>query len=153
MDSVENKLDKLGLSLPDSPSPVANYVPVVNTAVGFVYTSGQIPKRSDGSLITGKLGENLTVDDGYEAAKLTTLSLLSSLKQEIGNLERIKRIVKLLCMVNCTPDFDQQPHVANGSSDLLVELFGEKGRHARSAVGVVSLPMNVCVEIELIIEV
>ena len=101
----------------------------------------------------GKLGAEITVEQGYEAAKITALNMLGSLKDLVGELDRVNRIVKLLCMVNCTPDFGKQPLVANGASDLLVEIFGEKGRHARSAVGMASLPNNVCVEIESIVEI
>lgn len=153
MGSVEDKLKEMGLSLPSSPAPLANYVPVVRTEAGLVYTSGQGPRRPDSSFITGKLGADISVEEGYEAARLTALGLLSTLKGEIGDLDRVARVVKLLCMVNCTLEFDQHPLVANGASDLLVELFGDRGRHARSAIGVGSLPGNICVEIEMIAEV
>ncbi len=103
--------------------------------------------------MAGKLGADLTVEQGEEAARITMLNLLGSLKARIGELDRVTRVVKLLCMVNCTPEFGQQPAVANGASDLLVEVFGDKGRHARSAVGMATLPNNVSVEIEMIVEV
>ena len=95
----------------------------------------------------------MSIEEGYEAAKYTALNLLGSLKEQIGDLDRVSRVVKLLCMVNCAPDFGQQPAVANGASDFLVEVFGDKGRHARSAVGMAALPNNVCIEIEMIVEV
>jgi enamine deaminase RidA (YjgF/YER057c/UK114 family) len=104
-------------------------------------------------MAVGKLGGDLSIDEGREAAGVAALNLLGSLKAEIGELDRVTRIVKLLCMVNCTPDFVQQPAVANGASDLLVEIFGDVGRHARSAVGMAALPGNVCIEIEMIVEV
>ena len=115
---------------------------MVRTEAGLVYTAGQVPRRPDGSFIAGKLGADISVEEGYEAARLTTLGLLSTLKGEIGDLDRVARVVKLLSMVNCTLEFDQHPAVANGASDLLVELFGDRGRHARSAIGVGSLPGN-----------
>jgi len=119
----------------------------------LVYTSGRTPRRRDGSFITGKLGDGLSVKEGYEAAQLTVLNLLASLKAEIGDLDRVSQVVKILAMVNSTQDFIEQPAVANGASDLLVEIFGERGRHARSAIGVEALPFNVAIEIEVIVEV
>jgi enamine deaminase RidA (YjgF/YER057c/UK114 family) len=112
-----------------------------------------VARRADGSRVEGKLGGDLSIEEGYEAAKLTALNLLGSLRDQIGDLDRVNRVVKLLCMVNCTPEFGQQPAVANGASDLLVEVFGDKGRHARSAVGMAALPNNVSIEIEMIVEV
>lgn len=131
---------------------MANFVLAARTG-NLVFVSGHGPRRSDGSHVTGKLGRDLSVEDGYEAAKLTALGCLASLQAEIGGLDRVRRIVKLLVMVNCTEDFDRQPQVANGASDLLVELFGESGRHARSAVGMQMLPANIAVEIEMVVEV
>jgi enamine deaminase RidA (YjgF/YER057c/UK114 family) len=119
----------------------------------LVYTSGRTPRRRDGSFITGKLGDGLSVKEGYEAAQLTVLNLLASLKAEIGDLDRVSQVVKILAMVNSTQDFIEQPAVANGASDLLVEIFGERGRHARSAIGMEALPFNVAIEIEMIVEV
>ncbi len=132
-------------------TPVANYVPAVRTG-NLVFLSGHGPFQ-DGQLIRGKLGADLDVDAGYQAARAVMVQLLASLRAEIGSLDRVSRVVKLLCMVNCTPDFDQHPGVANGASDLLVELFGETGRHARSAVGMQSLPLGMSVEIEMIVEI
>ena len=153
MGVVENRLKDLGYELPDPVVPVANYVSAVEVSnAGLVYTSGHVARKSDGTFSVGKLGADIGVDEGYEAAKSCTLDLIGTLKSTIGELDRISRIVKLLCMVNSTPDFGKHPLVANGASDLLVEVFGEKGRHARSAIGVVDLPGGVCIEIELIAE-
>ena len=154
MSIVEDKILQLGYTLPGKVAPGGNYVPTVTvSSAGLVYTSGHVSQDSDGNLITGKLGAEVSIEEGYEAAKITAINLLGSLKSEIGNLDRIERIVKVLCMVNCIPEFAKQPAVANGASDFFVEVFGDKGRHARSAVGVVALPGNVCVEIEMIVEI
>ena len=154
MGAIEEKISSLGYTLPSEAPPVANYVPAVSVdGAGLVYTSGHVPRRDDGSFITGKLGADMSVEDGYEAAKRTALSLLGTLKATIGELDRVERIVKLLTMVNCTPDFTDHPSVANGASDLLVEVFGDKGRHARSAVGMAALPMGACVEVEMVAQV
>ena len=150
--NAENKLKELGLELPPAAKPVANYVSAVRTG-NLVYLSGHGPLRNDGTMITGKVGADLTPEEGYEAARRVALGLLGSLKAEIGNLDKVRRVVKLLGMVNCTPDFIDQPKVINGASDLLVKVFGDKGKHARSAVGMNSLPMNISVEIEMIVEV
>jgi enamine deaminase RidA (YjgF/YER057c/UK114 family) len=149
---IETKLTQMGLKLPAPGKPVANYVPSVR-AGNLVFLSGHGPVLDDGSLITGKVGADLTLDEGYNAARQVALILLASLKSEIGDLGKVRRVVKLLGMVNCTPDFVDQPKVINGASDLLVEIFGDKGRHARSAVGMNALPMNIAVEIEMIVEI
>jgi enamine deaminase RidA (YjgF/YER057c/UK114 family) len=147
---IDKKLAELGLELPNSPAPMASYVPAVTTG-NLVFLSGVVSKGPEG-LITGKLGRDLTVDEGYEGAKTCALNLLANLKNEIGDLDKVKRIVKLLGMVNSVPEFTQPPAVINGCSDLLVELFGKDGEHARSAVGVATLPAGVAVEIEMIVE-
>lgn len=153
MPAVEDKLRQMGLTLPESPAPVANYVPAVRTG-DLLYLSGLGPApRPDGTSFKGKLGRDLSVEEGYEAARLVGLNILARIKGELGDLDRVKRIVKVLCMVNAAPDFTQPPAVANGCSDLLVELYGDRGRHARSAVGMNSLPNNIPVEIEVILEV
>jgi enamine deaminase RidA (YjgF/YER057c/UK114 family) len=149
---VEAKLKEMGYRLPKTVKPVANYVPAVRTG-NLVFLSGHGPVRDDGTMITGKVGGDLTLEDGYQAAQTVALTLLASLKQEIGDLGKVRRIVKLLGMVNCTPDFGDQPKVINGASDFLVELFGDRGKHARSAVGMNALPANIAVEIEMIVEV
>ena len=149
---VEAKLKELGIELPPAVTPVANYVPTVRTG-NLVFLSGHGPFKDDGTLVTGKVGADLTDEEGYEAARLVAIGLLGSLKAEIGELDRVKRIVKLLGLVNCTAEFANQPKVINGASDFLVEVFGEKGKHARSAVGTNALPMNIAVEIEMIVEI
>jgi enamine deaminase RidA (YjgF/YER057c/UK114 family) len=149
--SVEKKLKELGLELPSAATPVANYVPAVRSG-NLVFLSGHGPVGKD-RLITGKLGNELTVEEGYEAARLVALGLLGSLKALIGDLDKVRRIVKLLGMVNCAPTFMDHPRVVDGASDLLVEVFGDRGRHARSAVGMSALPFDIAVEIEMIAEV
>ena len=149
---IETKLTQMGLKLPAPGKPMANYVPSVR-AGNLVFLSGHGPLLENGNLITGKVGADLNLDEGYNAARQVALILLASLKSEIGDLDKVRRVVKLLGMVNCTPDFVDQPKVINGASDLLVEIFGDKGRHARSAVGMNALPMNIAVEIEMIVEV
>jgi len=149
--TIASRLAELGLELPAAPTPLANYLPAVRTG-NLIFVSGHGPRRADGTFITGKLGRDLRLEEGYEAARLTMLNCLAALNAESGGLEGIQRFVKVLGMVNCTEDFAQQPQVINGGSDLLVELFGERGRHARSAVGMQMLPNNIAVEIELIAE-
>lgn len=146
------RLYDLGIELPTPSPPVANYVRTVRTG-NLVFTSGHGPVNADGNLVKGKLGKDLTVEQGYEAARLTAIALLASLQQEIGDLSRVRRVVKVLGMVNSDPAFTDQSKVINGFSDLLVEVFGERGRHARAAVGMASLPMGMAVEIEMIVEV
>jgi len=150
--SIEAKLTELGLSLPSAPAPAANYVPFVQVG-NLVHVSGQISNGPDG-LITGKLGVDLTVEQGAAAARTCALSLLAQAKAATGgDLSKIKRLVKMVGFVNSGPDFIEQPKVINGASDLMVELMGDAGRHARSAVSAASLPMGVSVEIEAIFEV
>jgi enamine deaminase RidA (YjgF/YER057c/UK114 family) len=151
MTQVEEKLKALNLTLPSPPAPVANYVRAV-TVGNLVFLSGHGPTRDGAFVFQGKVGAERTVEEGYQAAQLVMLNCLSSLKQEIGDLDRVERIVKLLGLVNCTEEFGQQPEVINGASDLLVELYGERGRHARSAVGMQSLPRGITVEIEMIVQ-
>ena len=150
--SIEARLKELGVTLPQMSTPAANYVPAATTG-NLVYISGHGPRRPDGTQITGKLGRDLTVEQGYEAARVTMVNCLGSLQAEIGDLERVVRIVKVLGMVNCTEDFERHPQVINGGSDLLTEIFGERGKHARSAVGMQMLPFNIAVEIEMIVEI
>jgi enamine deaminase RidA (YjgF/YER057c/UK114 family) len=150
--SAEARLQELGLELPEPPDPVASYVTFVRTG-NLVYTSGHGPVLSDGGFVTGKVGIDLDVDAGREAARLTGVGLLATLRHNLGSLDRVARIVKILGMVNCPAEFTDHPTVINGCSDLFADIFGEAGRHARSAVGVGSLPMNIAVEIEAIVEV
>ena len=149
---IEEKLAQMGLSLPTPAAPAGNYIGAVRVG-NLLFVSGHGPRRQGESYITGKVGRDLTTEQAYEAAKIVMLNCLASVKREIGDLDRVKRIVKLLGMVNCTEDFTEQPKVINGASDLLVALYGEAGRHARSAVGMQQLPMSIPVEIEMVIEV
>jgi enamine deaminase RidA (YjgF/YER057c/UK114 family) len=150
--SAEDKVKELGLDLGAAGPAAGNYVPAVRTG-NLVFISGQLPTRLDGSRATGKLGDTTSVDDGYAAARLCAVSLLARLRDEAGSLDKVKRIVKVTGYVNAIPEFVQQPQVVNGASDLLAEVFGDDGKHARAAVGVSSLPAGVPVEVELIAEV
>ena len=149
---AEAKLKELGITLPQPPKPVANYVNAVRTG-NLIFLAGKGPKRADGSEITGKLGREISIQEGYEAARLTAINQLSVLKAELGDLNKVKRIVKVLGMVNSEPSFVEQPKVINGFSDMMVAVFGDRGRHARAAVGMASLPRGQAVEIEMIVEV
>ncbi len=149
---AEARLKELKIELPTIGKPIANYVHIVRTG-NLLFLAGKGPSNAEGVYITGKVGKELTLEQGKEAARLTAINQLAVLKAELGNLNRVKRIVKVLGMVNCEGDFKDHPKVINGFSDLMVEVFGEKGKHARSAVGMCSLPMNMAVEIELIVEV
>ncbi len=148
----EEKIKELGITLFTPTKPIANYVKAVQTG-NLVFTAGHGPGKADGTNIKGRLGDDLTIKEGYEAARIACISLLSSLKAEIGDLNKVKRIVKVTGMVNSTADFYDQPKVINGCSDLLVKIFGDQGKHARAAVGMVSLPSNIAVEIEMIVEI
>ena len=150
--SPEVRLAELGIDLPEPSQPVANYVNAVVTG-NLVFLAGRGPRRADGTYITGRVGADLTEEEGYEAARLTGINQLAALRAAIGSLDRVRRIVKVNGMVNCTSDFGNQPEVVNGFSDLMVEVFGERGKHARAAVGMASLPRNIAVEIEMIVEV
>lgn len=149
---VEQRLKELGIELPASTAPMANYVNAVQTGK-LIFLAGKGPRKADGSYITGKVGIDLSIEEGYQAARLVGLHQLAALKEAVGNLDRVKRVVKVLGMVQAGPDFTDHPKVINGFSDLMVEVFGEKGKHARSAVGMVSLPSGIAVEIELIVEI
>ncbi|MCL0105312.1 RidA family protein [Dehalococcoidia bacterium] len=153
MGQAENNLSNLGITLPESPAALANYVPVVRTG-NLIYLSGVGPaKKSDGSEFKGKLGSDLNVEEGYDAARHTAINIIARLKGYLGELDRVDQIVKVLSMVNSEPDFVDPPAVTNGCSDLLVEVFGEKGKHARSAVGVATLPGGMPIEIEIIVQI
>lgn len=149
---VEAKLAAMGIELPTPPPPVANYVRAVRTG-DLVFLAGHGPLKPGGGYVIGRLGEDLGVEEGYRAARLTAIALLASLKAEIGDLDRVRRIVRVFGMVSSTPGFTRQPEVINGCSDLLVELYGDRGRHARAAVGMASLPIGIAVEIEMVVEV
>ncbi len=148
----EENLKAKGIELPVLPKPVANYVNAVRTG-NLIYLSGKGPLRKDGTYITGKSGKDISIEQCYDAARLTAIIQIAVLKDMIGDLSKVKKIVKVLGMVNSSPDFYDQPKVINGFSDLIVDIFGEKGKHARSAIGVASLPMNIAVEVEMIVEV
>jgi enamine deaminase RidA (YjgF/YER057c/UK114 family) len=148
---VDERLRDLGIELPTPRAPGGNYVPAV-TAGDLVYLSGAGPARPDGSMVTGKVGDGgLTVDQARDAARLTGLQLLAVLQAELGDLGRVRQIVKLFGMVNCRPGFNQTPAVINGCSDLLVDVLGDRGRGARSAVGMAELPFDISVEIEAVV--
>lgn len=151
MDDVERNLLNLGITLNSVSSPPANFVHAV-TVGNLVFTSGADCKKDGKFLYQGKLGRELSTEEGYEAAKYTMINLLSILKEHLGNLNKVKRIVKLTVFVNCIVGYHEQPLVADGASDLLEEIFGEQGKHARTAVGVMELPFNIPVEIEMIVE-
>ena len=150
--SIDNRLAELGITLPQAASPVASYVPGVEHD-GLLHISGQISFAEDGSLIKGRLGEDMHVDDGIAAARRCGVMLLAQMKAALGSLDRVKRVIKLGVFVNSAPNFTDQPKVANGASELMQEVFGEPGRHARSAVGVAVLPLGVAVEVDAIIAV
>ena len=152
MTTPYERLQQLGLELPRPTTPLANYVPFV-MANGFLYLSGQGPRRPDGSLSTGKVGATVSTEQAYLDAQLTGLNLLATAHHALGDLGRIRRVVKLLGMVNAVPDYTDHPKVINGCSDLFVNVLGEAGRHARSAVGMGSLPGMMSVEIEAILQV
>jgi enamine deaminase RidA (YjgF/YER057c/UK114 family) len=148
----EARLQELGITLSTPPSPVANYVNTVLTG-NLLYISGKGPLQDDGTYIQGKVGENLSLEEGYQAARITGVNLISTLKAAVGDLKKVKRIVRVTGMVNAASDFTEHPKVVNGCSDLLVAVFGEKGKHTRAAVGMGSLPSNIAVEIDMIVEV
>jgi len=149
---IEARLLALGVTLPQAPAPAANYVPAVISG-STLYVSGQLPFGPDGLTATGRLGENVTVEQAREAAKLCAVNILAQARAALGDLDRIGRIVKLTGFVASTPEFYDQPKVVNGASDFLAEALGEAGRHARSAVGVAALPLGAAVEVEAIIEI
>lgn len=149
--AIETRLAQLGIELPAAPAPAANYVPFVRTG-NQLFVSGQISSGPDG-LICGKLGADLSVEEGAAAARRCGLALMAQARAALGDLDRVKRVVKLVGFVNSTAEFTDQPKVINGCSDLMVEVFGEAGRHARSAVSAASLPLGVAVEVDAIFEV
>ena len=150
---AEQRLQELGIKLPPSPKPVAVYVPAVRSG-NMLYASGHGPRLADGKLIQGRVGSEITLEQGYEAARVVGLNMLSTVRGTLGSLDKVVRLVKVLGMVNCSPNFTKQPQVINGFSELMVQVFGEKnGKAARSAVGMASLPSNIAVEIEAIFEV
>lgn len=149
---VEQRLNELGIELSSPSPPTANFLRTVKVG-NFVFLSGHGPDKPEGGRVIGKVGGNLSLEQGNEAARLTGISLLSSLKAEIGDLNKVRRFVKVTGMVNADPSFTEHSQVVNGFSDLMVEIFGDDGKHARAAVGMSSLPFNMAVEIEAIVEV
>ena len=152
MATPEERLAELGLAVPEVAAPVAAYVPAVRSG-NHVFTSGQLPMREGQLLRTGKVGGDVTVEQAVECARQCGLNALAAIRAEVGELSAIKRVVKVVAFVSSTPDFTGQPQVANGVSELLGEIFGDAGRHARSAVGVPVLPLDAPVEVELLVEV
>jgi len=152
MGAVEDRLAELGLSVPDVATPVASYVPARRSG-SFVYTSGQVPIRAGELIATGKVGGSVSPEDAAACAQQCALNAIAALKAEVGDLDAVKRVVKVVCFVASEPSFTGQPQVANGASDLLGTAFGAEGVHARSAVGVAVLPLDAPVEVEIIVEV
>jgi enamine deaminase RidA (YjgF/YER057c/UK114 family) len=152
MSTPEERLQELGLSVPEVAKPVAAYIPALRSG-NHVYTSGQLPMRDGSLILTGKVGGEVTEEDAVECARQCALNALAAVRAEVGELSAVKRIVKVVVFVASTPDFTAQPKVANGVSELLGEVFGEAGRHARSAVGVSVLPLDAPVEVELVVEI
>jgi len=152
MTVVESKLTRLGYTLPPPPEPIGNYV-CARRSGKIMWMSGVGSRRADGSRISGKLGASLTVEQGYEAARWCALNLLARMKAELGDLDRVAGILKVVGMVNSSPDFEEQARVVDGASDLFVELFGEAGRHSRSAPGMAVLPRDTAVIVDCVIEI
>ncbi len=152
MTTVEQRLSQLGLKLPDAPQPVANYVPFLISG-DQLFISGQIAKDATGQVLTGLLGAGVSIEDGQAAAKASALSLLAQAKAALGDLERVVQVLRLTGFVASTPEFADHPKIINGASDLLVAVLGDAGRHTRSAVGVSSLPLGTCVEIDAILRI
>jgi enamine deaminase RidA (YjgF/YER057c/UK114 family) len=149
---IDSRLAKLGITLPTPPAPQASYVPTVQTG-NLVFVSGQVPWTPEGMKFVGKLGREFSIEQGQEAARICAINILANLKVALGDLAKVNRIVKLVGFVNGTADFTEPHKVVNGASDLLIEVLGEKGKHARSAIGMGSLPLGVAVEVEVIAEV
>lgn len=149
--SIEDKIVAMGITLPAVPAPPASFVSAVTTG-NLVFLSGQIPLEDGALRFTGKVGKEVSLEDGYAMARVCVINLLAALKSEVGNLDRVKRIVKVNGYVSSAPGFNDQPRVINGASDFLVEVFGKKGEHARAAVGVFELPFNCPVEVEMVVE-
>ena len=150
---IEQKISSMGLELASPAAPMANFVPTMRTG-NLIFVAGHLPRQPDGTILNaGKVGREVSEEQGAEAAKLAVINCLSSIKNAIGDLDKVKQVIKLLVMVNADLEFDRQFVVANGASDFLVELYGDRGRHARAAVGMGSLPRGACVEVEMIVEV
>jgi len=148
--SYEERAKSIGITIPKAATPVGSYVPAVQTGQ-LIFVAGQGSMRQDGPAFKGKVGQDLTVNDGYEAAKLAALNCLAAAKSVLGTIDRVERVVKVNGYVNSAPGFTDQAKVMNGASDVLVNIFGEKGRHARTSVGVSDLPLNIAVEVEVVL--
>lgn len=149
---IEEKLASLGITLPSPPAPAGSYIPVV-ISHNLAFVAGQIPTENGQIRFKGKVGKDVSIEAGQQAARLCTINALAQLKSALGSLDKVARIIKVTGFVNCDPSFTDQPRVINGASDLLVQVFGENGKHARAAVGVSSLPLDSAVEVEFIVEV
>ena len=149
---IEDKLKEMGLSLPEVPKPVAEYIPA-KVAGNLVFTSGQGPVKDGKFIYVGKVGKEISIEKGYEAAKMSALNCLAAIKTAIGSLDRVEEIVSLRGFVYCDSDFYRQPEVINGASELLVKIFGDRGKHARCALGVSSLPFHTSVELEMVVRI
>ena len=149
---IEKRLEELGISLPSAATPVANYVTTVQTG-NLVFTSGHGPGNGEGKIYKSQLGTDAEIEDGYQSARQVAINLIGTLKQALGDLDRIQRIVKVVGFVNSSSTFTDQPAVVNGASDLFVEVFGDKGKHTRSAVGMAQLPGGIPVEVEMVVEI
>lgn len=149
---IEAKLEAMGYKVPDVPKPVAAYVPAVQTG-NLIFTSGQLPMVNGELKAKGQVGGDVAVEAAYEAARACAINCLAVVKSMCGDLDRVKRIVKVVGFVNSAPGFNAQPKVVNGASEFLVEVFGEAGKHARSAVGAAGLPLDACVEVEMVVEI
>jgi len=150
--SAEENIKELKLELFKPPAPMANYVRAVRVG-NLLFLAGHGPTKADGTNIQGKVGVDLTIDEGYQAARQVGIAMLSTIKNELGSLDKVNRVVKVTGWVNCPADFKDQPRVMNGFSDLMVAVFGEKGKHARAALGANALPSNISVEVEMILEI
>lgn len=149
---IEKRLEELGITLPQAATPVANYVTTVQTG-NLVFTSGHGPGTGEGKIYKSQLGTDAEIEDGYQSARQVAIGLIGTLKQALGDLDRIRQIVKVVGFVNSAPTFTDQPAVVNGASDLFVEVFGDKGKHTRSAVGMSQLPGGIPVEVEMVVEI
>lgn len=149
MNNYEDRIKEMGIKVPEPPEPVGSYIPA-RRAGNLVFCSGQGPKKGDEFVHLGKVGSDLTVEEGYEAARVSALNCLAEIKSEIGSLNKIDKIVKVRGFVSSAPGFDRQPAVVNGASELLIEIFGENGKHARAALGTSELPGNIPIEVEMI---
>ncbi len=149
--SPEKRLQELGIILPQAPKPIGNYVPAITDGNRLLFTAGMICLQEDQITHAGKLGQDFTIEEGYQAARICGLNLLAAIKGEVGSLDEVEKFITVTGFVNATPDFHQSPQVINGASDLIVEVFGEQGKHARAAISVANLPLNSAVEVQAVV--